>query len=159
MNRILLIFCFYTLLYAYHESDHKSSDWIPYLSPGIQVGVNSDWKIFLSFQTTIGIFKGDILNDWEIFPLGLTFGKRFYYNNDKKWNSYNYLDTQLSFGLFGIGFGMIGNQANKYQKYKLWTGAWGLLSYDYINWPDRRHNFGSFAVLPIRWDNNKFKID
>ena len=54
---------------------------------------------------------------------------------------------------------MIGNQTEKYQKYKLWIGAWGLLSYDYINRSNGKHNFGSFSVLPIRWDNNKLKIN
>ena len=133
---ILLIFISFTIIYAEHESAHNSEDWISYFSPGIQLGVNLDGTFFISIQTTIG----------------LTVGKRIYYN-DKKWQIYNYLDSQISFGLIGLGIGLINSNDKYYYKYKSWVGFWGLISYDYINWNNNKHHLGIYGVLPMRYEN------
>ena len=56
---------------------------------------------------------------------------------------------QISLLIVGVGFGSIGNQYERYNKFKLFTGWFGLLSYDYITCPRSRHHFGVFGVLPI----------
>ena len=103
--------------YANHESNHKSENWVPYLSPGIQIGLNFNGKLFVSIQTTIGLFKGDFVNYIDMYPIGMTIGKRFYYDK-KKWHIYNFLDTQVSFGVVGIGIGKIYNSFENYNKFK-----------------------------------------
>ena len=37
----------------------------------------------------------------------------------------------------------------RYIKSKFWVGVFGLLSYDYINSPSGKHNFGLMGVAPI----------
>ena len=111
-------------------------------------------------------------NDFLIYP-GATIGKRFY-RKSKSWDSYNYYDVQCSLiGLVGIGFGKLYNNSHSYYKYKIWAGALGLLSYDYLQpinsdyrsaanpkikynpetgeliQPKLKHNFGIFGVIPI----------
>ena len=46
-----------------------------------------------------------------------------------------------------------------HNKFKIFVGAWGLLSYDYINWTNKKHHFGAFGVLPITYEGGDFNID
>ena len=54
-----------------------------YISPGIQVGINSSKEYFFSYQATLG-FEEDYG-----FP-GITLGRRHYKTKIKKWETYNY---------------------------------------------------------------------
>ena len=45
---------------------------LPYISPGVQLGINSKGKIFTSAQITIGIFG----TPTDGIPIGFTIGKR-----------------------------------------------------------------------------------
>ena len=140
MKKYMLLICFYSILYS-------DSDNIFYVSPGIQLGINTAGDFFVSGQVTAGV--GNMSDDGFPF-IGVTLGKRFYYNGEsRKFDSYNYMDGQLSLLFFGIGFGRIGNGYERYNKFKLFAGSFGLLSYDYITSPRSRHHFGVFGVLPI----------
>ena len=150
MIKIILLFLFPYYIYAGQFS--------PYLSPGMQIGINSDKDLFVSIQTTIGIIDDDIINDFYP-PIGITFGKRFYYMKNKEWDSYNYIDAQISTIWLGIGYGIIIDKNKQYNKFKIFGGAWGLLSYDYINWDKIKHHYGAFIVLPIRYEDGDFNID
>tara|TARA_X000001036_G_scaffold178733_1_gene169234 strand:- start:60 stop:548 length:489 start_codon:yes stop_codon:yes gene_type:complete len=153
MRKYILITSFLASIYA---------DPILYLSPGLQIGVNSIGNFFFSSQITVGLIPFD---DNPI-TLGATIGKRFYYNG-KKFDSYRYIDGQVSLlGMLGIGIGTMNRSATityydnegtlredivkeRYIKSKFWAGAFGLFSYDYINSPVGKHNFGLFGVIPL----------
>ena len=117
MRTILLILTLLSFIYTAHDSNHNTIN--PYFSPGLQIGVNSAGEIFISGQLTIGIVGDDLYNDFYP-PLGITFGKRFYYKKNKStWDSYNYLDVQVSILTLGFGYGIITNGEKSYNKLKL----------------------------------------
>ena len=117
-----------------------------YISPGIQIGINSSKEYFFSYQTTFG------LNEDYGFP-GITVGRRHYKTELNKWNSYNYIDAQIAFVTIGTGVGMIFDNSNIFYKYKLFAGYFGLVTYDYINFKNKpKMHFGGFVVFPITND-------
>ena len=64
------------------------------------------------------------------------------------------IDAQLSLIMAGGGIGMIFDNSNKFYKYKLFAGYFGLVTYDYINFKDKpKNHFGAFGVLPIPFFN------
>ncbi len=160
IKKYLLLICFTSFIYT---------EVVPYVSPGIQIGINSMGSFFFSIQVTGGIFPN--INNAPI-AIGTTIGKRYIYNPiTKRFDGYRYLDGQVSLLVLGIGFGSIGKKTEtkfynqngiiekqitkeNYTKYKLWIGSIGLLSYDYIAAPAGRHNFGLFGILPIPYSND-----
>ena len=150
MKKYILLICFYSILYS--ESDNMF-----YISPGIQIGINTAGDFFFSGQITSGVCFGSCGTDEAPLFIGTTFGRRFYYNREsRKFDAYNYIDGQVSLMFFGLGIGNIGNQYERYSKFKLFVGAWGLLSYDYITSPRSKHHFGLFGVMPIPFDKEFF---
>ena len=145
----------------------------PYVSPGIQIGINTAGDFFYSYQVTLGLFNNNF--KWEKNEtnqlnkskrmvggeglgkskrisggegLGITFGKRIFYNPNKR--SYTYIDAQISMLVMGLGFGKIFDDVEKFNKYKLWIGSLGLISYDYINFTDNiKYHFSFFGVMPL----------
>ena len=115
-----------------------------YISPGIQIGVNSPQEFFLSYQATFGLIT-------EYGCPGITLGRRHYKNREiTKWETYNYIDAQIAFWYFGTGVGMIFDNSNRFYKYKLFAGLLGLGTCDYINFKNKpKMHFGGFVVLPI----------
>ena len=121
-----------------------------YISPGIQVGINSSKEYFFSYQATLG-FEEDYG-----FP-GITLGRRHYKTKIKKWETYNYVDAQISIPEIiaetidvGTGIGIIYDNSNIFYKYKLFSGFLGLGTCDYINFKNKpKMHFGGFVVLPI----------
>ena len=117
-----------------------------YISPGIQIGVNSPQEFFLSYQATFGLIT-------EYGCPGITLGRRHYKNREiTKWETYNYIDAQIAFWYFGTGVGMIFDNSNIFYKYKLFAGAGTLLlgTCDYINFKNKPNmHYGGFVVLPI----------
>ena len=114
----------------------------PYISPGVQLGINSKGKIFTSAQITIG-YVGPTP------PIGVTIGKRWYHLNQEK-KSYSYYDFQVWPVFFGIGFGqLIDDKGNKSLRFKTGAGLWGYLTFDYSSFENLKYNFGAIGVLPI----------
>ena len=123
-----------------------------YISPGIQVGINSSKEYFFSYQATFGLFVDNG------FP-GITFGRRHYKTGIKEWNAYNYIDAQITADLLtrfatplvpGIGIGVIYDNSNIFYKYKLFAGWFGLATCDYITFKDKpKLHLGAFGVFPI----------
>ena len=114
----------------------------PYISPGVQLGINSKGKIFTSAQMTIG-YVGPTP------PIGVTIGKRWYHLNQEK-KSYSYYDFQAWPVFFGIGVGqIIDDKGNKSLRFKTGTGLWGYLTFDYSSFENLKYNFGAIGVLPI----------
>ena len=117
---------------------------VPYISPGVQLGINSKGKIFTSAQITIGI-------GGTIYPIitGFTIGKRWYYLNQEK-KSYSYYDLQVWPILFGIGIGqIIDGEGNKSIRFKTGAGLLGYLTFDYSSFENLKYNFGAIGVLPV----------
>ena len=146
MKKLLFI-----LLLIFFSTDIRSQELPFYFSPGVQIGKNSGGSTYFSYQLTLGMH----INQSIIFP-GITFGKRRYkYKKEKKYESYTYLDGQVSFFFFGLGHGKIWkSDGESFIKSKLWVlnpiVPITFISYDYISFADKpNHHFGAFGVLPI----------
>ena len=118
---------------------------LPYISPGLQLGVNNNFDIFISSQLTLGIY---LINGPAI---GATIGTRkFYTTEDKKWNSFVYNDYQIGSPGLGFGIGRVYYKKDVFLKYKAYIGYIALLTYDYIDFKKNKdHNMGIFGVLPL----------
>ena len=127
----------------------------PYISPGIQIGLNQNKTLFMSCQLTLGtsfkIKNEKHFEDTFPFFLGRTFGLRRYYQKDKPVVTYKNYDTQISFMLGGIGIGkLINNKGETFKKHKYWVGAMGLLTYDKVFFNDKvEKHYGLFGVYPL----------
>ena len=123
-----------------------------YISPGIQIGYNSNKTLFLSCQLTIGLgFKvGKHFEDTMPLLIGKTFGLRAYYKDNKPTALYKYSDNQISFILGGIGTGkIIDRDGNSFKKNKYWIGALGLLTYEKVLFDDNiQKQYGLSTVFP-----------
>ena len=66
---------------------------------------------------------------------------------------FNYIDVQTTAFFVGVGVGRIwNNQYGSFTKYKIYGGAFALLSYDRINFNNdinRNNHFGLFGVFPV----------
>tara|TARA_Y100000590_G_C15398010_1_gene892691 strand:- start:122 stop:541 length:420 start_codon:yes stop_codon:yes gene_type:complete len=117
----------------------------PYISPGIQIGLTSKVKFFMSAQITFGYvsYSGPP-------PFGVTLGFRVY-KIQEKWKRYRYGDLQIWPFVGGIGIGkMIDKDGNKYTRFKTGVGAFGYATYDYCKDLEiAKHNFGVIGTLPI----------
>ena len=135
-----------------------------YVSPGLQIGIDSNGNLHRAAQITLGI----LIEEYP-FTTGLTIGYKWFRKFDKSgkksWNRYNYYDLQSksseSIILPGIGFGLIrGENMSLIPRFKLWSGLiFFLPSYEFINMRNDspKHYFGLFGVLPLpigirNWD-------
>ena len=127
----------------------------PYISPGIQIGLNQNKTLFMSYQLTLGtsfkITNEKHFEDTAPLFLGRTFGVRRYYQKEKPVVTYKYYDTQISFILGGIGIGkLINSKGETFKKSKYWVGAIGLLTYDKVFFNDKvEKHYGLFGVYPF----------
>lgn len=120
----------------------------PYVSPGFQIGMNTNGNFFISTQTTVGYLSSDGLPS----NFGITLGLRMYYL-ETVWKKYRYIDFQFWPVITGFGVGkMIDDKKNMYTRYKTGFGVLGYLTYDYSKIPKiGNHNFGLIGVMPF-WD-------
>ena len=97
-----------------------------YISPGVQIGIDSNGDLHRAAQITLGI-----LTEEYPFTTGLTIGYKWFRKFDnsieKSWKRYNYYDLQSkssgSIILPGIGFGLIrGENMSLTPRFKLWSG-------------------------------------
>ena len=126
-----------------------------YISPGVQIGIDSKGNLHRAAQITLGI----LIEEYP-FTTGLTLGYKWFRKLDKSgeksWERYNYYDLQ-SHALEniiqpGIGFGLIrGDNMPLTPRFKLWSGWFFLPSYEFINMKndDSKHYFGLFGALPL----------
>ena len=126
-----------------------------YVSPGLQIGIDSNGNLHRAAQITLGI----LIEEYP-FATGLTIGykwfRQFDNSNEKSWKRYNYYDLQShsseSIILPGIGFGVVkGHNIPLTPRFKIWSGWFFLPSYEYIDLKnnDSDHHFGLFGVLPL----------
>ena len=161
MKKIFLICIF---LAVTHKSKVLAQEgW--YISPGVQIGIDSKGNLHRAVQMTLGI-----LIEEHPFTTGLTIGYKWFRKLDKSgeksWERYNYYDLQShsseSIILPGIGFGVIkGDNIPLTPRLKLWSSLilFSLPSYEFINMKNDspKHYFGLFGVLPLpigvrNWD-------
>ena len=151
MNKYISLLLFIGLAWGHNG---KYSFLTPYISPGIQIGLNQNKTLFMSCQLTLGtsfkITKEKLFQDTFPFFLGRTFGVRRYYQKEKPVVTYKYYDTQISFFLGGIGTGkLINSKGKSFKKNKYWIGAFGLLTYEKIYFDDKvEKQYGLFGVFP-----------
>ena len=126
-----------------------------YVSPGLQVGIDSKGDLHRSAQITFGF-----LIDEYPYTTGLTIGYKWFRKLDKSgeksWEQYNYYDLQFHalerIIQPGIGFGLIqGENMPLAPRFKLWSGWLFLPSYEFINMKndDSKHYLGLFGALPL----------
>ena len=99
-----------------------------YYSPGIQLGLTSNRKLFYSTQLTIGASISDLIGSEPTFLMewvypGITVGARLYTNSKIK-RLFIYHDLQVAmFGIAGYGLGYLhGKNGERYKKKKIWIG-------------------------------------
>ena len=117
INRLILLL-FIGLAWG-HNGKHTFLT--PYISPGIQIGLNQNKTLFMSYQLTFGtsfkITNEKHFEDTFPFFLGRTFGVRRYYQKEKPVVTYKYYDTQIAFMLGGIGTGkLINSKGESFKK-------------------------------------------
>ena len=151
MKKIISICIFLTI--SYNAKVLAQEGW--YISPGVQIGIDSKGNLHRAVQMTLGILKEE-----HPFATGLTFGYKWFRKLDKSgeksWERYNYYDLQ-SHSLEniiqpGIGFGLIrGDNLELTPRFKLWSGWFFLPSYEFINMKNDYsiHYFGLFGVIPL----------
>ena len=135
-----------------------SQNLMPYVSPGIQIGINNNKKFNFSYQISIGLAS----TEDPFFSTGISFGKRKYRIKSKNWKSFKYHDFQIyiPYLLTGIGLGKIYNASNnQYRKIKIFSGILFFGEYNYINLKNNikiennlgisKHNFGIFGIFPF----------
>ena len=152
MTKRLTLLLFIWLVWG-HNGKHPFLT--PYISPGIQIGLNQNKTLFMSYQLTLGtsfkIMKEKHFEDTAPLFLWRTFGVRQYYQKEKPVVTYKYYDTQISFMLGGIGIGkLINSKGEIFKKNKYWVGAMGLLTYDKVFFNDKvEKHYGFFGVFPL----------
>ena len=151
MKKIVSICIFLPVLYS--TTVIAQEGW--YISPGVQIGIDSKGNLHRAVQITLGI----LIEEYP-FTTGLTLGYKWFRKLDKSgqksWERYNYYDLQ-SHALEniiqpGIGFGLIRvDNMPLTPRFKLWSGWFFLPSYEFINMKndDSKHYFGLFGVLPL----------
>ena len=138
MYRFLVFLYLIEILKAYDAT---------YISPGIQLGINSAGNFFISGQNTAGLASPDVL-DPKAIPIGLTIGQRHYKVKGEGWEKYHYIDAQAWMGYGGMGLGIMVDESRKnYLRFKCGAGLIGYLTYDYSK--VFNHNYGLIGVLPI----------
>ena len=151
MNKIILIFIFLAL--TFNSKVFTQEGW--YISPGLQIGIDSKRNLHSSAQITFGL----LIEEYP-YTTGLTVGYKWLRNLDnsgnKSWSRYNYYDLQThaleSIIQPGLGFGLIrGDNMDLTPRFKLWAGWFALGSYEFINMKDdnSKHHYGLFGVLPL----------
>ena len=121
----------------------KANERETYISPGIQIGMNSKGNFFISGQITFGYITSNLG-----IPIGLTIGRRGYKIEKKDWGKYNYIDAQVWPFYGGVGLGiMIDKNRSMYPRFKCGVGFFGYLTYD--NFEIFENNYGIIGVLPI----------
>ena len=152
MTKYLTLLLFIGLAWG-HNGKHPFLT--PYISPGIQIGLNQNKTLFMSYQLTLGtsfkITNEKHFEDTAPLFIGRTFGVRQYYQKEEPVVTYKYYDTQISFILGGIGIGkLINSKGETFKKSKYWVGAIGLLTYDKVFFNDKvEKHYGLFGVYPF----------
>ena len=126
-----------------------------YISPGVQIGIDSKRNLHRSAQITFGL-----LIEEHPYTTGLTIGYKWFRKLDKSgkksWSRCNYYDLQShaleSIIQPGLGIGLIRTDNMELTpRFKLWAGWFTLGSYEFINMKndDNKHYYGLFGVLPL----------
>ena len=125
---------------TYNSKVFAQEGW--YISPGVQIGIDSKGNFHRAVQMTLGI-----LIEEHPFATGLTFGykwfRKFDKSGEKSWERCNYYDLQShsseSIILPGIGFGVIkGDNIPLTPRFKIWSSL--------------------FLFLPMVLDSNIFSV-
>ena len=134
-----------------------------YISPGLQIGIDSKGNLHRSAQITLGLLiDHGVYQEEDVNTYGLTIGykwcRQFDKSGKKSWNRYSYYDLQYlldreSIIQPGIGFGLIrGDNIPLTPRFKIWAGWFVLPSYEFINMKNdyySKHYYGLFGVLPL----------
>ena len=129
-----------------------------YFSPGIQVSYST--RLSVSYQLSTGI----IADAAYPFIPAITVGQRYYFgkNTPPNMKRFNYIDSQITAFFVGAGVGRIwNNQYGSFTKYKIYGGAFALLTYDRINFNNDlngNNHFGLFGVFPVPFRASSLNI-
>ena len=126
---------------------------IPYISPGVSIGINNS-ELYISSQLSLGIsFLDDHYDDYDnvidYFVPSVSLGIK-YFPQKKEGRLFRYTDIQSTTGFIGIGRGIVKGIDNDYYsvKNKFFIGY--LILYNYEK--ELKNNFKDHSlkfVLPI----------
>lgn len=151
----LWLILFICPLFGQEFGNYKISS--PYLSPGIQIGINSDKNIFWGFQLSAGIIiRGNAPNEsvktLDFISPAFCYGYRKYF---KAKNKEKYYDLQVTIipdlydlPIFGFGIGRIISDEHSSFRFKSYTFLLAAASIDYV-FNTRKINMSIIPVLPI----------
>ena len=129
----------------------------PYISPGIQIGINSNKQLFWGFQLSGGlIIQGHAPNEnieiLDFISPAVTYGYKKYFKSKK---SEKYLDLQVTVfpdihesPIIGVGIGKI--KSDDYSSLRLKAYTWALVAavFDF-ELKTGETNFSLIPVIPI----------
>ena len=126
----------------------------PYLSPGIQIGFNSNKELFYGFQISMGVSYSLDHNQEILYSPSICFGFKKY--NKSKLNE-KYIDLQMMslpdldgdvFIPIGFGFGINFSDNQLNMRIKGYTWFISCLTFDY-EFNKKLLNFSLIPVFPI----------
>ncbi|SVE34143.1 uncharacterized protein METZ01_LOCUS486997 [marine metagenome] len=126
-----------------------------YVSPGIQIGFNSNQGFFYGYQISVGVFSSSMEAGIPVgFVPAISTGVKKYH---KTKNRETYTDLQLTYSMFhtpnlgipaGIGFGKI-NKENL-SSYRIKTFFWLYSNYCFdFELENKSYNITAIPTLPI----------
>ena len=126
-----------------------------YVSPGIQIGFNSNQGFFYGYQISVGVFSSSMEAGIPVgFVPAISTGVKRY---PKSKNRETYTDLQLTYSMFeildmgipaGIGFGKI-NKGN-ISSYRIKTFFWLYSNYCFdFELENKSYNITAIPTLPI----------
>ena len=131
---------------------------IPYLSPGISIGINSQSEFFISSQISLGIsFLDDHYDNpdeaIDYFVPSVSFGLRYFPNRPSE-KLFKYTDFQatllLHYVIMGFGRGKIKGIDNSYASVKNKFYAGHIILYNYEKELENSYSNNSLmAVFPM----------
>ena len=131
---------------------------IPYLSPGISIGINSNSELFISSQISFGISSLENHYDepdeaMDYFVPSISLGLKYFPNksNEKLFRYTDFQTTVLSsYGLIGFGRGKITGIDSDYVSIKNKFYAGYIILYNYeIELQNNYSNNSLMIVLPM----------
>ena len=149
MKKLILI-----LIFAIGWGNHARSA-EPYISPGLQIGFNSNKEFSYGLQLSAGVLINSKSN--HIYSPSVCFGYKRIINSQKRERYFDFQvmslpDTRSNVNglLIPIGIGVgIGNSGDRtFRRIKGYTWFFSCITFDY-NMSNKSYDFSILPVLPI----------
>ena len=124
---------------------------LPYISQGIQIGINSKDGLFLGPQLSIGLVHHNINNDVSksLSSYSICYGIKIYKETKKK---ETFVDFQIMYnrGKYPLSVGVGRKYYRKISNFRLKLYTWNITSITYgYDFKSKSHNISSIPIFPI----------